>query len=130
MKFLSNAWRKWNRPKGKAYEEMMASIRPVERPARYPSDILGQAGWHQMDFSCPITEQTWTSVKASADSALSAAELVAEGEKVAYALKLLQSEGELTIASTGKDPSTGVRSIDPDRGIPWRLWLSPARKSS
>jgi acetoin utilization deacetylase AcuC-like enzyme len=86
VKFLSNAWRKWNRPKGKAYEEMMASIRPVERPSRYPSDILGQAGWHQMDFSCPITEQTWTSVKASADSALSAAELVAEGEKVAYAL--------------------------------------------
>ncbi|MDJ0766854.1 MAG: CHC2 zinc finger domain-containing protein [Myxococcota bacterium] len=28
-------------------------------------------------------------------------------ERAAYALKLLQSEGELTIASTGKDPSTG-----------------------
>jgi len=28
-------------------------------------------------------------------------------EKASYALKLLQSEGELSIASTGKDPSTG-----------------------
>ena len=28
-------------------------------------------------------------------------------ERAAYALKLLQSEGELSIASTGKDPSTG-----------------------
>jgi hypothetical protein len=28
-------------------------------------------------------------------------------EKASYALKLLQSEGELTIASTGKDPNTG-----------------------
>ncbi|MFC1853873.1 DNA primase, partial [candidate division CSSED10-310 bacterium] len=28
-------------------------------------------------------------------------------ERAAYPLKLLQSEGELTIASTGKDPSTG-----------------------
>ncbi len=28
-------------------------------------------------------------------------------ERAAYALKLLQSEGELTIASTGKDPSSG-----------------------
>ena len=28
-------------------------------------------------------------------------------EKATYALKLLQSEGELTIASTGKDPQTG-----------------------
>ena len=28
-------------------------------------------------------------------------------ERATYALKLLQSEGELTIASTGKDPATG-----------------------
>ena len=28
-------------------------------------------------------------------------------ERATYALKLLQSEGELTIASTGKDPETG-----------------------
>ena len=28
-------------------------------------------------------------------------------QKAAYALKLLQSEGEITIASTGKDPGTG-----------------------
>lgn len=28
-------------------------------------------------------------------------------ERASYALKLLQSEGELAIASTGKDPSTG-----------------------
>src|SRR5262249_21204465 len=35
---------------------------------------------------------------------------IAEGEgaeKASYALKLLQSEGELSIASTGKDPHTG-----------------------
>ena len=35
---------------------------------------------------------------------------IAEGEgaeKASYALKLLQSEGELSIASTGKDPNTG-----------------------
>jgi hypothetical protein len=35
-------------------------------------------------------------------------------ERASYALKLLQSEGELTIASTGKDPQTGT----PRR--PWR----------
>jgi DNA primase len=32
----------------------------------------------------------------------------AGAEKASYALKLLQSEGELTIASTGKDPTTGA----------------------
>ena len=31
----------------------------------------------------------------------------AGAEKASYALKLLQAEGELTIASTGKDPTTG-----------------------
>lgn len=31
----------------------------------------------------------------------------AGAERASYALKLLQSEGELTIASTGKDPTTG-----------------------
>jgi hypothetical protein len=31
----------------------------------------------------------------------------AGAEKASYALKLLQSEGEITIASTGKDPQTG-----------------------
>ena len=35
-------------------------------------------------------------------------------EKASYALKLLQSEGELTIASTGKDPQTGPHG---DAGI-------------
>ncbi len=36
---------------------------------------------------------------------------IAEEEGVrqaAYALKVLQSQGELTIASTGKDPATGM----------------------
>ena len=41
----------------------------------------------------------------------------AGAEKASYALKLLQCEGELTIAITGKDPATGT---DGDAGIPGR----------
>ena len=41
----------------------------------------------------------------------------AGAEKASYALKLLQSEGELTIASTGKDPADRQ---DGDPGIPRR----------
>ena len=37
----------------------------------------------------------------------------AGAEKAGYALKLLQSEGELTIASTGKDPATGRMESTP-----------------
>jgi len=34
-------------------------------------------------------------------------------ERATYALKLLQSEGDLTIASTGKDPTTGRHVAKP-----------------
>ncbi len=85
LKFLAQAFRKWSRKKG-AFPEVMASVRPVERPARYPRDITGRAGWHLMDFSCPVTEHTWAAVRASANTALTAADLVAGGEPMAYAL--------------------------------------------
>ena len=85
LRFLATAFRKWNRVKG-AFPEVMPSIRPVERPAHYPRDIVGRAGWHLMDFSCPVTEKTWGAVRASANTALTAAELVAGGQPVAYAL--------------------------------------------
>jgi acetoin utilization deacetylase AcuC-like enzyme len=39
-----------------------------------------------MDFSCPITETTWKSAKASALTALTAADLVLKGDRVTYAL--------------------------------------------
>jgi len=85
LKFLAGAFARWSRPKG-AFPEVMPSLRPVERPARYPLHITGQAGWHLMDFSCPVTEQTWEAVRTSADTALTAAHLVAGGEPMAYAL--------------------------------------------
>lgn len=85
LKFLQDGFRQWNRPKG-AFPEVMPSLRPVETPARYPRHVTGRAGWHLMDFSCPLTEQTWAAAHASADTALTAADLVAGGERVAYAL--------------------------------------------
>lgn len=66
--------------------EMMPSVRPVERPSGYPDNILGRAGWHIMDFSSAVTAETWNSVRTSAFSALSAADLVLKGERAAYAL--------------------------------------------
>lgn len=85
LKFLTQAYGKWMRVKG-AFPEVMPSVRPVERPARYPRAITGRAGWHLMDFSCPLTEKTFDAVRASANTALTAAELVAGGEPMAYAL--------------------------------------------
>ena len=83
--FLEKGHEQWRAVPG-AFAEMMPSIRQLESPAGYPRDILGRAGWHQQDFSCPITAETWASVKASAETALTAAKLVLEGERAAYAL--------------------------------------------
>lgn len=85
LDFLEKAFKRWNRPKG-AFPEIMPSPRPVERPARYPRHITGRAGWHMTDFACPITEQTWKAARASANTALTAAQMVSDGEPVVYAL--------------------------------------------
>jgi acetoin utilization deacetylase AcuC-like enzyme len=83
--FLEHGHRQWSAVAG-AYPEMMPSIRPLEAPAGYPDDILGRAGWHIQDFSSAITADTWGSVHASAMTGLTAAHLVLEGERAAYAL--------------------------------------------
>lgn len=85
LEFLEKGYKAWKRGKG-AFEEIMPSARPIEKPARYPRDIVGKAGWHLADFSCPVTEETWRVARASANTALTAAHLVSEGEGAVYAL--------------------------------------------
>ena len=85
LEFLQNGYAEWISHKN-AFEEMMASIRPVSGAGEYPRHILGRAGFHQMDFSCPIVSDTWRTVRASADTALTAASMVANGERAVYAL--------------------------------------------
>jgi len=46
----------------------------------------GQAGYHQADTACPISSATWESAYWSAQSALSAAQAIIEGDRAAYAL--------------------------------------------
>jgi acetoin utilization deacetylase AcuC-like enzyme len=60
-------------------------------PSRSPDCQLsqsatGQSGFHQADTSCPIAAGTWQSAYWSAQSALSAVDIVLAGEPAAYAL--------------------------------------------
>ena len=52
---------------------------------RRPAPGLGDVGFYGFDTT-PITSGTWTATRAAASAALTAAELVATGEPVAYAL--------------------------------------------
>jgi acetoin utilization deacetylase AcuC-like enzyme len=85
LQFLESAHGEWASDE-EAFPELVASLRPLERPATYPRHILGRAGWHMMDFSCPLLADTFKAVRASADTALTAAMLVMEGDRSAYAL--------------------------------------------
>ena len=83
--FLAEAWDLWSALAGSG-PEMIANIHPVRHAATYPSHIVGKLGWHTADTACPIGPGTWAGACASADVAVTAAQLVMDGEDAAYAL--------------------------------------------
>lgn len=85
LTFLRTAHARWSRIDG-ASPEVIPNIHPANRTDSYPKSVLGQAGFHQTDTSCPISSGTWESAYWSAQTALSAADAIAAGGRAAYAL--------------------------------------------
>lgn len=89
LTFLRTIYERWRRIPD-ASEEVVPNLHPVVRPgeaqAGYPASAVGQTGYHIMDCAAPIGADTWASAYASAQSAVHAADLVAGGERTAYAL--------------------------------------------
>jgi acetoin utilization deacetylase AcuC-like enzyme len=83
LTFLRSAHRRWSRIEG-ASEEVIPNIHPASRTDSYPKSVLGQAGFHQADTSCPISAGTWEAAYWSAQTAVSAAGAV--GSDAVYAL--------------------------------------------
>ena len=83
--FLSEAWDAWS-ALGDAGPEMIANIHPVRHAATYPTHIVGRLGWHTADTGCPIGPGTWAAACAATDVAVTAAQLVMDGEDAVYAL--------------------------------------------
>jgi len=71
---------------GEAGSEVIANIHPLNQPANYPDGIVGRAGWHMADTACPIGQHTYNAACGSANSAVTATQLVLNGERMAYAL--------------------------------------------
>jgi acetoin utilization deacetylase AcuC-like enzyme len=85
LRFLTHIHTRWQRiPNASA--EVIPNIHPDHRNAGYPKSAVGQAGYHMMDTSCPVSAETFDSAYWSANSAVHAAGLVANGERAAYAL--------------------------------------------
>ncbi|HEV7371361.1 histone deacetylase family protein [Arenibaculum sp.] len=86
LAFLETAWERWRALPGSS-DTVIPNVHRNTDTAEYPGHIVGQAGWHMADTSCPIAEGTWEAACAAADGAVHAAMLVAGGEvPAAYAL--------------------------------------------
>jgi acetoin utilization deacetylase AcuC-like enzyme len=85
VEFLKTAFDAWSKIEGAA-PELMPSLRITVPLLNNSTHVMANAGRYMMDFSCAITAKTWGSVAASAMTALTAADMVARGEHVAYAL--------------------------------------------
>jgi acetoin utilization deacetylase AcuC-like enzyme len=83
--FLQTIYTRWKRIEGAA-EEVIPNIHPDRRTAGYPRSAVGQAGFHQADTACPISEGTWEAAYWSAQSTVTGADLVAAGERAVYTL--------------------------------------------
>ena len=85
LDFLETAHALWRETPG-ASAEVVPNVHLDRARATYPASVVGRAGWHQADLACPIGPRTWESAWWSAQSALTGAELIREGERLAYAL--------------------------------------------
>lgn len=84
LDFLERGYAEWVATD--SANEMYASAfvpRMVSRPSQ---DIRGRVGWYMADTYTRIVAGTWKAALASAECALTGAELVANGERAVYAL--------------------------------------------
>jgi acetoin utilization deacetylase AcuC-like enzyme len=85
LDFLETAWESWVRVHGeKDALPMNWAVRTMRQ--KVPRAIDGKLGYYCLDAATPITEGTWKAASAAADTALTAASLVAGGARAAFAL--------------------------------------------
>lgn len=86
LAFLKNGHQDWSQLPA-ASKEIIPNIHPNRNMSHCPDHVVGRAGYFQADTSCPIGAGTATAAMASAQCALTAADIVLAGrERVAYAL--------------------------------------------
>lgn len=85
LDFLSRVWTEWQAFADHG-PEVIANLHPQKDRHRYPSGIVGQAGWHMADTACPMGPDSWQAALRAVDCAIAAAQEVADGAPAAYAL--------------------------------------------
>jgi acetoin utilization deacetylase AcuC-like enzyme len=83
--FLRGAWDRRAEIAGGG-PEILPSHFARPHMAAYPGTMLGLVGFHMADTSTPIREGTWAAIGAACDVTVTAADAVAAGRRMAYAL--------------------------------------------
>jgi acetoin utilization deacetylase AcuC-like enzyme len=93
LQFLASVWERWAQLPEHGPEVWPNTFpywsgRPEDaaRPRCPAEGIVGQVGWYLGDLSVPMGPDTWTSALRSCETAVSAADALAEGESAVYAL--------------------------------------------
>jgi acetoin utilization deacetylase AcuC-like enzyme len=84
--FLASCWSEWLVSEARDKSVLLPATFALRRHPQKPTGLLGRAGYYLMDLSACIVEGTYGAALASANCALSAAEAVSNGERVAFAL--------------------------------------------
>ena len=86
--FLERAWPAWRAAGGPEVliPDSFAIGRLARGGGRDPGGGIGRAGWFCFDTATPLVAGSFAAARAAADAALTAADLVAGGERAAYAL--------------------------------------------
>ena len=84
--FLASCWTEWQVSEAADKSVLLPATFALRRHPQKPTGLLGRAGYYLMDLSACIVEGTYAAALASANCALSAADVVLHGERVAFAL--------------------------------------------
>lgn len=82
--FWKDAYQRWRAQAGDA--EPIPNCHPGHRAGRPSRSVFGQLGWYATDTSVPLTEGMWPAIYWSAQTAVEAAQRVADGARMVYAL--------------------------------------------
>jgi acetoin utilization deacetylase AcuC-like enzyme len=86
IEFLASSWTEWLESRAQDKSVLLPATFALRRHPQKPTGLLGRAGYYLMDLSACIVEGTYQAALASANCALSAADAVVDGERVAFAL--------------------------------------------
>ena len=84
--FLATCWDEWQISEAADKTVLLPATFALRRQSQRPSGLLGRAGYYLMDLSACIVEGTYHAALTSANCALSAADAVANGQRVAFGL--------------------------------------------